>query len=111
MVAKGSDLVRMAMFVKRAFIELLKKVVSCMHNDSDDNFLMKNIIELFFRVLDQRRQRNSYNTQEFNVRSVMIVIPHQYFLNVVTSSVNCACRLGLIAVSKRVLRVLYVVQK
>lgn len=29
MVAKGSDLVKTAQFVKRAFIELLKKVVSC----------------------------------------------------------------------------------
>lgn len=54
MVAKGSDLVQTALFVKRAFIELLKKVVNSTTRNSSVNFQVMTyfpFIELRFKTI------------------------------------------------------------
>lgn len=69
MVAKGSDLVQTALFVKRAFIELLKKVVSKIVISSTKYVLTVSIG--IHRASVRNRLWNSCKRPEANVPSVM----------------------------------------
>lgn len=97
MVAKGSDLVQTAMFVKRAFIELLKKVVRFLLHQTDKNMISLCSLFYIYRVSDPLRQKSSYSMQVHSVQSVMIITHRQYYSNAVTFFVSCALVIGSIA--------------
>lgn len=103
MVAKGSDLVQTAMFVKRAFIELLKKVVRVHRSHTHTSTTIVFCSFFFFRdrVSVQRQRKSNYNTPVHNVPSVTTISRHRCYWNAAIFSVNCVWAIGSIE-SRRV---------